>query len=602
MKLAIAQMKTSAGDFAQTARRMVDHARRAVEQGVDLLVFPMAVLCGASPVQPVDREGFMLDLADCVMGLAERLACPCLVPILTEFGDVAVPDALLINNGDITPVGLSARLAGSTGESDEQAAPSLPEIEFAGARLGVAFTYEDLDTYDDYAYDVDVIVFLSDYGFAVDDPSSALGSSLTEGRFLADARTTGAWIVGVGSLGCYDLQVFGGSSFVLAPWGELAAQAPSLEEALVVCDVDPSAEGPLAESLTPEVYDAPLMTWGVLAMGLAEICERAGASGACVLLDGTLPSALAAALAVDALGPERVWALVGARDGEGESVARALVRALAVPADHVRPAEIAGEASGVLASGLLQAGLAALAQECGGLVVGAADKTGRALEAAPVLSAAQINPFGDLYRSDLVSLGHLRNTISPVIPPEAFASVHVPHVDGLDEAFPSPEARLGFVDLVLSSYVEWELPLSDIVAERGHEDVVCAILKSFHRRGDVPAPLGAPSLLLSSRTLGEARAPFGLAWLDSVRPEGARLSGRLASIAREEAEHAAADAAPIEREDHEREVKDLLGYLRDFSFGGGFSPLVSPPGHMDAKGPSSDGPSTSLWQGPFSEN
>ena len=397
MKLAIAQMKTSAGDFAQTARRMVDHARRAAEQGVDLLVFPMAVLCGASPVQPVDREGFMLDLADCVMSLAERLACPCLVPILTEFGDVAVPDALLINNGDITPVGLSARLAGSAGESDEQSAPSLPEIEFAGARLGVAFTYEDLDTYDDYAYDVDVIVFLSDYGFAVDDPSSALGSSLTEGRFLADARTTGAWIVGVGSLGCYDLQVFGGSSFVLAPWGELAAQAPSLEEALVVCDVDPSAEGPLAEPLTPEVYDAPLMTWGVLAMGLAEVCERAGAPGACVLLDGTLPSALAAALAVDALGPERVWALVGAQDGEGESVARALVRALAIPADHARPAEVASEASGALASGLLQASLAALAQECGGIVVGAADKTGRALEAAPALSAAQINPFGDLY-------------------------------------------------------------------------------------------------------------------------------------------------------------------------------------------------------------
>ena len=119
-----------------------------------------------------------------------------------------------------------------------------PLFPFRGARLGVAFTYDDLDVYDDYAYDVDVIVFLSPYGFAVDDPSSALGSSLAEGRFPADARATGAWVVGVGSLGCYDTQLCCGSSFVLAPWGELAASAPSLEEALLVCDVDPSAEGP----------------------------------------------------------------------------------------------------------------------------------------------------------------------------------------------------------------------------------------------------------------------------------------------------------------------------------------------------------------------
>ena len=75
MRLAIAQMKTLAGDFAATADRMVEYSRRAADQGVDLLVFPMNVLSGAAGVPYVDREGFLLDLAEALMGLTERLAC-----------------------------------------------------------------------------------------------------------------------------------------------------------------------------------------------------------------------------------------------------------------------------------------------------------------------------------------------------------------------------------------------------------------------------------------------------------------------------------------------------------------------------------------------
>ena len=258
MRIAIAQMTSHAGDFSATAARMAEQSRRAAERGVDLLVFPAPVLCGAAPTAPVDREGFLLDLAGCLMGLVDELACPCLVPVLTDVSGVTLPEALLFSEGGVVPVRLTAYLeaARARARSEEAAdAPEepegrpLPELEFAGARLGVAFTYEDLDDYDDYEYDVDVIVFLSGYGFATDDVSSALGSSLADGRFLADAEATGAWIVGVGALGSYDAQVFCGSSFVLAPWGELAAQAPSLEEALLVCDLDPSAEGPLAEAL-----------------------------------------------------------------------------------------------------------------------------------------------------------------------------------------------------------------------------------------------------------------------------------------------------------------------------------------------------------------
>lgn len=608
MRIGVAQISTRAGDFAQTARQMVECSERAARQGVDLLVFPAATLCGVTPVPRADREGFLLDLAGCVMELAEELACPCLVPVLTESDGAVLPDALLIDHGEIRPVGLAARLESlAAGGAQGGSATGLPELEFAGARLGVAFTYEDLDTYDEYDYDVDVIVYVSGYGFAVDDPSSALGSSLTEGRFPADAEATGAWIVGVGSLGCYDGQVFAGSSFVLAPWGELAAQAPAFEEALLVCDVDPSAEGPLEAPLTPEVYDAPLMAWGALTAGLSAAVRDAGAQGACSVLDGSLGSLLVATLAADALGPARVHALVlSGLDAAADEASESLVRALRLDEGHVLRLDVSGEKDPVLARGLAEAHLAALATREGCLPLGSLDKTGRALEDVPAVSAARLQPLGDVYRSDVAALARLRNTISPVMPAGAVSAFAVPRVEGLD-ALPTAEAQVEFCDLVLSGYLEWDLPVSDIAAERGRPGLVEAVVSSLRAHEPARAGQTAASITLSSRTLEEARGPLGLAWDDHVRPASERLSGRLAELA-----GAVTEEGPTEAEDEpddgdsdgpgesrERDVRDLLGYLRDFSAGGGFAPLEGPGRDGRGGGPLEGG---SLWESPFSEN
>ncbi len=616
MRIAIAQTSTRAGDFEAVTARMVELSVRAAERGADLLVFPAPSLCGSCPVAYPDREGYLLDLAECLVRLADELSCPCLVPVLTDFDGVPLPEAMLIADGDITPVRLATYLSALAQGDGEPDARALPELEFAGARLGVAFTYDDLDEYDDYQYDVDVILFLSGYGFATDDPSSALGSSLSEGRFLADAEATGAWIVGVGALGCYESQVFCGSSFVLAPWGELAAQAPSLEEALLVCDVDPSAEGPLAEPLAPEVYDAPLATWGALVSGLTAALERSGCEDACVLVDGSLGSLLVATLATDALGPMHVRALVAAADDESLSAAERAVRALRLPEDAVVRLDPPGEGDARLAADLAQVRLAELARRTGALPLGSDDKTAFALEHPRGVVAARLQPIGDLYRSDVVALAHMRNTVSPVIPAFAFAGVAAPDVEGLAEAFPTGEGRIEFADLVLSSRVEWELPLTDIVAERGHEGLVLAILARLRETAPVRACRGAV-LAVSSRTLEEAREPWGLAWADRVRARDERAGeGIMRALARgvggageggREDEKDEGPQAPTEAEQR-RDMSDLVGYLRDFLPGGGFSamgpdqPGQPPAEQQRGRHGGEGGPAHPLWEGPFSEN
>lgn len=605
MRIAVAQMSTRAGDFARTSERMVEQSRRAAADGADLLVFPSAALAGASPVGAGDQEGFLLDLAECLTGLAGGLACPCLVPVPTDFDGVPTSEAMLVAEGAVTPVRLTAHLeALSAAQASGQEADlrPLPELAFAGARLGIAFTYDDLDDYVEYDYDVDVIVYLPSLGFAVDDPSSALGMALAEGRFVADAEATGAWIVAAGPLGCYDAQVFCGSSFVLAPWGELAAQAPSFEEALLVCDVDPSAEGPLEAPLAFEVYDAPLATWGALTLGLGDLAARAGASELCVRVDETLGSMLVATLATDALGPTHVHALVVEGEATGAS---ALVRNLRLPEGNVERFD-AGGLEPPLGSDLAEARLADLARRVGGLALGAADKTSLALDAPCGVSAARLLPLGDLYRTSVVALAHLRNTISPVIPPAAGIACPLPVAAGLAGELPSPEAFLEFVDLVLTAYVEWGRSLSDIVSERGHAGLVAAVVARLHETEGLRPDLGM-ALALSTKTLAEARGPQGLAWHDRVRAADERLDAvAIESLARMRggekgagAGTSASGGGPAAAA-HGRDVRDLFGYLRDFSAGGGFVP--PDPAGSGSRGGERDEGSHPFWAGPFSQN
>lgn len=617
MKLAIAQMKTRAGDFAATADRMVEYSRRAAELGCDLLVFPANVLSGAAAIPYVDREGFLLDLAETLSGLTERLACPSFVPVMADVDGTSVPEAMLISEGDVRPLRLGAYLEGVASSRGRvaKAGPSsaLPEVELAGARLGIACSYDDLDDYDEYDFDVNAIIYLAGCGFSMDDASSALGPALADSRFMADARATGAWIVGVGSLGCYDAETFTGSSFVLAPWGEIAAQAPALEEALLLCDIDPASEGPLARPLVPEVFDRVTAAWGALGFGLAETCAQLGAADVALLLDGGLVSSTLAALATDALGPMRVHALVAPSLGPvAASAAHELAHNLRMDVRELPPA-LAGEKDALLASDLAQAHLAALAREVGGITLSARDKTGMALEPAAGCDAGALAPLGDVYRSDVLALAHMRNTVSPVIPAAARVAYGVPEVVDLAECGHSAETRLEFADYVLASYVEWERPVSDIVEARGHAEAVGAIVDAV-RAGSWERRREPPALMMSSKLLDEVRSPLGLAWSDRVRAHDERLEATLAAFdaagadAPTDGEGSGAASKAGEKpvaEAMEHEARELLGLLRDVSFGGGLSLGDLETSEADAggrRGPESGRSDLNLWNGPFSEN
>lgn len=534
MNIAIAQLNTRAGDFSATADRIVDTSLMALKQGADLLVMPMTALTGPLPVDHPDREGYAIDLAATLSDIAQRIVCPCLVPVVSEADNEAYHEVMLLQEGEAIPLRMRAYVNDSEQRRGSDDLVDVTTFELGGLTFGLALTYEDLNDLIDEDARPDVVLFLSDYAYALDDASSAMGSALTEARFKSDAVALDAWLVGVGSLGGYGLQVYTGSSFVMSPRGELVASAPAFEEALLVAQVGerPSADGaPHAPtSLEPEIYNRSLHLWEALSLGLADYVGKQGRSDAVLVLDGSLASCLLATLASDALGPTHVHVLLQqVRGAAPTSVAQRMAETLRV---HVLPMDL----DGLVANGdedlrrdVSQALLAQAARTYDAVALSGEDKTFLALEAtSAACRAADLLPFGDVYRSDLVEMAHMRSTISPIIPREAFAVYTVPDISAVVEAEPTPEARLKRMDVVLANYIEWGRSLSDVAARQGNP-IACEQVVRRLRQCEPARTLWPSCLVASSRPLFMARTPICFAWHDSVREDGERQRGRHAS-------------------------------------------------------------------------
>lgn len=542
----------------------------------------------------------------------------------SESGSASVASSF--SNADVSSLfgGITSQdAAGEDDEADDEdeMMPSLIAFELDGVRLGVALTYDDLDDFVDYDFDIDALIYIDSYGYSFDEPNSALGAALGESRYVADAQNMDAWLIGVGSLGGYGPYVFSGSSFAVAPWGELAALAPAFEESLMVADVALDEEGPLPHPLGVEVYNRTLYLWEALRLGLHDYLWKLGRSDVVLVLDGRIDSLVLSVLACDALGPTHVHALVPAALGDGErNCALELGRRLRIDvressivpgtdelgSSHgsselvIEAEEKAMDARRALAVDVAQAEAASIARELGGVLLSSFDKTYLALEVdASSLTPAGIMPLGDVYRSEILELARLRNTISPVIPEQGERLFDVPDIEGIDKVGPTNEIRLAKLDTILATHIEWAHGLTDTARHVGSSGFVARVIRRYeeHALGRAGRCL---FLSVSTNTLFDVRVPLGLAWHDHVRDDSERISdeeiiAHLRDLAKG-FQQMHDEASPNRSE----EVHDVMNLLRDFVQGGSRMADTPGRGHFGQSGPDSSG--TMSWGGPFSEN
>lgn len=605
MRIAIAQIATQAGDFEATADRMISLSYNASAQGVDLLVFPLASLTGPYSASAADAEDYLVGLAEALVRLSDELACPAIVPLMGQLEGQGLPEAVFMNEGIVLPLHTLAMMReGDADDNPGDAGYSQPlcRLDLSGITLGVALSYDDIDAFCSSDPLTDVLIYLSPYGFATNDVSSAMGGSLLEGRFPDDARDADAWFVGVGSLGAYGASVFTGASFVLTPEGELVASLPSFEEGFLVAEV---GEGGLSqEGVTPEVYNRPLFLWQALVLGLQDLVKKIGARGAVIGLDGSVGSMVACALATDALGPTNVHAIVDvpgnvAREACCQRLARNLRIDVRDTADMRALRGLSQPDDAVLRQGIVGAYLAAWADELGALPLSGLDKTGLALGGEGRTSfGTWLAPAGDVYRSDLLALMRMRNTMSPIFPQVSLLEEDAPEV-GVPHTSYAAESWCVMVDRVLADRIEFGKSVAGTLRDAQDFTVARAVLSMMEQAAQKRQARCVP-LAVSTRVAPEMLRPPDMGWGRKVPQTPPAESENPPAPIMDLFNRIPMGSVPgASDEDVEEAVREAISYMTDLSFSQG-PDLGMADGPAEGDAPPKGG--SRPWPSPFSEN
>ena len=314
MKIGIAQINTTAGDFEGNSRKILDAAKKLREQGADFAVFPELALCGSLPKDKTKSEKFLAENAARLEALASEIALPAFVGFVGRSGGAlgASNCAAFIENQKVKSVYCKCLLP-NYGIFDEprnfDAGSAAGVVEFKGRKIGITICEDiwalDPQTAPRYANSFNPLGALKGGNCdVVINMSASLWSAENEAaRFellKSAARHAGAPIVLCNLVGCNDEFVCAGKSAVVSEEGEYCGVLKAFGEDLAVFDL---------ENLRPcavEKFDRIAEMHEALKMSLADFVHKSGFKKVALGLSGGIDSALVAALAADALGAENV--------------------------------------------------------------------------------------------------------------------------------------------------------------------------------------------------------------------------------------------------------------------------------------------------------
>ncbi|MBV9567669.1 MAG: NAD+ synthase [Hyphomicrobiales bacterium] len=336
-------------------------------------------------------------------------------------------------------------------------------------------------------------------------------------------RETGMPLVYLNQVGGQDEVVFDGASFALDHKGELAASLPAFEEQVALLHYRKEAQGwSLCEGPRAPRIEGDEADYTACVLGLRDYVEKNGFPGVVLGLSGGVDSALCAALAVDALGPERVHCVMlpyrftsQTSLADAASCAKRLgVRYDIVPIEapvegfelaleplfEGRPRDVTEENLQSRTRGVI---LMSLSNKLGSMVVTTGNKSEMSVGYATLYGDMNggFNPIKDLYKTQVYRLCALRNRWKPgiangpegeVIPRNILAkapSAELRENQKDEDSLPAYDV----LDTILDGLVEREMGVRDLVAKGYDEGMVRKIerllyVAEFKRRQAPPGP------------------------------------------------------------------------------------------------------------------
>ena len=555
LRIAGAQLNLTVGDLNGNTVRILDAMAWAEQERADVLLLPELAITGYPPEDLLLRDAFVARNLECLELLAQRAGNTVTV---VGFVDRADPRDHQDDAVERSLANAAAILAGGRvrevyhkcllpnyGVFDEAryfAAGGRPAliIEVAGVPVGVSVCEDIWSETGPPALQAAAGARLL---LNINGSPYHVGKGGERAALLADqARRSGVPVVYLNMVGGQDELVFDGDSMVFDSTGRSVYRAAQFDEerfaldlpipdglgvavAVPVGDGYPAGERPaLPVPATAPRLSEEAEVYTALVTGLRDYVTKNGFSEVVIGLSGGIDSALTAAIAVDALGPEAVWGVTmparysstGSVDDSADLAERLGCRFDVIEVDHIFEAFLealspafAGTEIGVaeenLQARIRGAILMALSNKFGGMVVATGNKSELAVGYATLYGdmAGGYSVLKDVFKTLVYRLAEWRNQEGEVIP----ASI-------IDKA-PSAELRpnqqdsdslpdYGLLDEILRRYVELDQAVDLIVAE-GLDTTTVEQVARMVDRNEYKRRQAAPGVRITRKAFGKDR-------------------------------------------------------------------------------------------------
>jgi len=484
LKVAAAQLNLWVGDITGNATKIIAAARRARnELSADVVVTPELGLLGYPPDDLLLRSGLpaVIDA-----GLERIRAASQGIHIVVghpEYTPEGMYNAASVFRDGALVARVRKQLLPNYGVFDEMrhflAGPGQATLfDVAGVRVGLCIC-EDIwgagPAARARAAGAELLVNINASPYNVGKPAERLAV------LRSRARETGLPIVYVNCVGGQDELVFDGDSIAISADGHVGFRAPLFEEGVYPVAFNGAGE-PSGTVRADRGEDAEV--YAGLVRATRDYVDRNGFPGALLGLSGGIDSALVAAIAADALGADRVWAVslpsrytLGMSNDDAQVQAERLgIRYSKLSIEHAfeaftstlapefgdRPIDLAEENIQSRSRGVL---LMALSNKFGSVVLTTGNKSEMAVGYSTLYGdmCGGFAPIKDVYKQRVYALARYRNTISSVIPERVLTRPPTAELrpDQKDsDSLPPYEV----LDPILEAYIERSLSIPEIAA------------------------------------------------------------------------------------------------------------------------------------------